>query len=140
MPWTEYLIVAGIAAISGGYAIPAGFLLELHPIETYLAAAIGSTVWLLILIPILTKARSGVLANRRISDKATAKMESMHERWGVKGIGLFGPIFPGVTVAAILGIALGLDGKELAKWMSTGAALLYLVYTLGIWLLFAIWG
>jgi len=140
MPWADYLIVAGTAAVSGGYAVPLGFLLELHPIETYLAATIGSTVWLLIFIPILAKARSGLLADRKISEKATAKMESIHEKWGVKGIGLFGPVFPGVTISAILGIAMGLDAKELAKWMSIGAALLYLVYTLGIWLLFAVWG
>ena len=140
MPWSEYLIVAVIAAISGGFAIPAGFLLELYPIETYLAAAIGSTIWLVIFISLAARARDRAFAKRNVSDKAVGRMSSIHEKWGVKGIGLFGPIFPGVTVAAIIGLALGSDAKELAKWMSIGAALLYLVYTLGIWLLFTRWG
>lgn len=140
MPWADYLIVAGIAAISGGYAIPAGFLLELHPIETYLAATIGSTLWLLIFVPIAARGRDRLFANREISGKATDKMTSIHEKWGVKGIGLFGPIFPGVTLSVIIGLAMGLDAKELAKWMSIGSASLYLVYTLGIWLLFSLWG
>ena len=38
----DHLIVALIAAISGGFAIPVGFLLDLPPIEVYLSAVAGA--------------------------------------------------------------------------------------------------
>ena len=34
---SDHLIVAVVAVISGGFAIPVGFLLDLPPLETYLA-------------------------------------------------------------------------------------------------------
>jgi uncharacterized membrane protein len=136
LPIANYLTVAAISAISGGFAVPAGFLLGLHPIETYLSAAVGSSVFLWIFVPLAAKAFDRVMRGREISPKAEASIAGINERWGVKGIGLFGPIFPGVTISSLLGLALGHDPKELARWLSIGAALLYAVYTLGIWLIF----
>jgi hypothetical protein len=39
---SDHLIVAVVAVISGGFAIPVGFLLDLPPLETYLAAVVGA--------------------------------------------------------------------------------------------------
>lgn len=138
MAFVNYLTVAAISAISGGFAIPAGFLLGLHPIETYLSAAIGSSLFLLLFVPLAAKGFERVKKGREISPKAEASIGRINERWGVKGIGLFGPIFPGVMISSLLGLALGHNPKDLAKWLSIGASLLYAVYTLGIWLIFTV--
>lgn len=140
MPIGSYLIVAGISAVSGGFAIPAGFLLDLHPIETYLSAAIGSAAFLMIFVPLAAKGFKKLTEGRELSPKAEASIARVNQRWGVKGIGLFGPIFPGITVSSLLGLALGHDPGELSRWLAIGAALLYAVYTLGIWLIFTLFG
>ena len=54
---------------------------------------------------------------------------------GVRGLGLFGPIFPGVTVSVIVGLAMGADRGELIRWMSIGILGLFAIYTLGLVLL-----
>lgn len=140
MPFADYLIVAGISAISGGFAIPAGFLLGLHPFETYLSAAVGSSLFLIIFVPLAGKAVDRVSKGREINPNAEAWVGRISERWGVKGIGMFGPIFPGVTISSLIGLALGHDPRELAKWLSIGASILYAIYTLGIWLIFVLFG
>lgn len=44
---------------------------------------------------------------------------------------LVGPIFPGVTASVVGGLALGLDRRELGKWMTIGIIVMYGLYTLG---------
>jgi len=47
---TDHLIVAIVAVISGGFAIPVGFLLDLPAIETYLAAAAGALLGMFVFV------------------------------------------------------------------------------------------
>ena len=47
---TDHLIVAIVAVISGGFAIPVGFLLDLPPLETYLAAAAGALLGMFVFV------------------------------------------------------------------------------------------
>lgn len=54
------------------------------------------------------------------------------DRYGVRGLGIVGPIFPGVTASVVGGLALGLDRRALGKWMTIGIIVMYGLYTLGI--------
>ena len=53
-------------------------------------------------------------------------------KYGTKGLGLIGPIFPGVTLTVLIGLASGIDRKDLATWMALGIVILYGVYTVGL--------
>ena len=47
---TDHLVVAIVAVISGGFAIPVGFLLDLPALETYLAAAAGALLGMFVFV------------------------------------------------------------------------------------------
>jgi hypothetical protein len=66
---TDHLIVAIIAIISGRFAIPIGFLLDLPPIETYLAASAGALVGMGVFVFVGTGLRGWVVPRLNISEE-----------------------------------------------------------------------
>lgn len=131
----DRFIVAAIAAISGGFAIPLGFLLELPPIATYLAAAAGALGGMVLFVFVGGGLRDWIVRKANITDEQLKKGRGVLGKYGVQGLGLVGPIFPGVTVSVLIGLAAGVERKELAKWMSLGILIIYAIYTLGLWVL-----
>lgn len=129
---TDHLIVAVVAVISGGFAIPVGFLLDLPPLETYLSAAAGALVGMLVFVFVGAGLREWIVKKLDISDEKLESGKRMLGKWGTEGLGLFGPIFPGVTVSALIGLAAGIDRKSLATWMALGIVVLYGLYTIGL--------
>jgi membrane protein DedA with SNARE-associated domain len=129
---SDHLLVALIAVISGGFAIPAGFLLDLPPIETYLAATAGALVGLAVFVFVGSGLRRWIVKRTNISDEKLGSGQEMLGKYGTKGLGLIGPIFPGVTVSVVIGLAAGIARKELATWMSIGVLAMYGVYTIGL--------
>lgn len=136
----DHLIVALIAAISGGFAIPIGFLLDLPPIEVYLAAVAGALGGLLLFVFVGSGLRDWIVRKANVTDEQLAKGRSILGEYGVKGLGFIGPIFPGVTVSVLIGLAAGVDRKELARWMSLGVLAMYAVYVVGLWVLVEVIG
>lgn len=51
---------------------------------------------------------------------------------GFKGLGIVGLIIPGVSASVAGGLAMGLDGRQLGKWMSIGILIMYTLYTVGL--------
>ena len=137
---SDHLLVALIAIISGGFAIPAGFLLDLPPIEIYLSAAAGALAGLAIFVVVGSGLRSWIVDKANISDERLEKGQKMLGTYGTRGLGMIGPIFPGVTVSVVIGLAAGIDKKELARWMSIGVLAMYAIYTIGLALIIEIAG
>jgi hypothetical protein len=129
---TDHLIVALVAIISGGFAIPVGFLLDLPPIETYLSAATGALVGMAVFVFVGAGLREWIVHRLNISEEKLEGGRRMLGKYGTKGLGLVGPIFPGVSVSALIGLAAGIARKELATWMALGIVILYAVYTIGL--------
>ena len=129
---TDWLIVAVVAILSGGFAIPVGFLLDLPAIETYLAAVVGALVGMIFFIFVGSGLRSWIVKRASISDEKMGKGKQMLGKYGVEGLGLIGPVFPGVTVTVLIGLAAGIDRKMLAKWMGIGVLAMYAIYTIGL--------
>ena len=127
-------VVGIIGALFGGFAIPAGFLLDLPPLATYLAALAGALALTWIVLLSGGAARDWLVQRFAArEEKAESRVQGLIDRYGVKGLGLIGPIFPGVAASALAGLALGLEPRALARWMSVGTAALYAVYTLFWW-------
>lgn len=129
---TDHLIVAVVAIISGGFAIPVGFLLDLPAIETYLAAAAGALFGMIFFVFVGSGLRSWIVKRANISDEKLEKGKDMLGKYGTRGLGLIGPIFPGVTVSVLIGLTAGIDKKDLTKWMSIGVLGMYAIYTVGL--------
>jgi hypothetical protein len=134
------LIVAVVAAVSGGFAVPLGFLLDLPPIETYLAASAGSLAGMALFVFVGGSLRDWIVRKASITEEQMEKGRRVLGKYGIEGLGLFGPIFPGVTVSALIGLGAGVERKELAKWMSLGILILYAVYVVGLWILVEVFG
>ena len=64
-----------------------------------------------------------------------SRIRQIGDRYGAKGLGLVGPIFPGVTASVVIGLSLGFERTAIARWMSIGVAAMFAVCTLGLWLL-----
>lgn len=136
----DHLIVAIVAILSGGFAIPVGFLLDLPAIEIYLAAVAGALVGMVFFIFVGSGLRDWIVKKANISDEKLGKGKQMLGKYGVEGLGLIGPVFPGVTVTVLIGLAAGIDRKVLAKWMSIGVVAMYAIYTVGLALIIEIAG
>jgi uncharacterized membrane protein len=137
---SDHLIVAVVAVISGGFAIPVGFLLDLPPLETYLAAVAGALIGMAFFIFVGSGLRSWIVKKANISEERTGKGKQMLGKYGVRGLGLIGPIFPGVTVSVLIGLAAGISRRELATWMSMGVLVMYALYTVGLALIIEVAG
>ena len=136
----DYLIVAIVAILSGGFAIPVGFLLDLPAIETYIAAVAGALVGMIFFIFVGSGLRNWIVKQANIPDEKLGKGKQMLGKYGVEGLGLIGPIFPGVTVTVLIGLAAGIEKKVLAKWMTIGVLAMYAIYTVGLALIIEIAG
>jgi hypothetical protein len=142
----DLLAIAVCGLVLGGWAVPLGFILNVPPVLTYLAASLGGIVgcWALVFFANKVTAwwsvrRSNTSARHDRRERATGRARALVDRWGVKGVGLIGPIFPGVTVSVLAGIAVGLDRRQLARWMTLGVALMYGLYVIGVAVLIELW-
>jgi hypothetical protein len=136
-----WLTVAAISLVSGGFAIPIGFALGLSAIEVYLAATAGSLVGLFVFLFAGDKVRSRLTQNRPEKDlDQTSRVGELADKYGAKGLGLVGPLFPGVTASVLLGLTLGMDKASLARWMSIGICVMFALYCGGLWLLIEVVG
>ena len=137
---SDFLIVMVTALISGGFAIPLGFLLEMPALSVYVAAVAGSVLGMIIFAFVGGGLRSWVIGRMKDPEEAHERVSGLLGEWGTPGLGLIGPIFPGVTISVIAGLALGADRGELVRWMTLGIFALYAVYTVGLAILIEITG
>lgn len=136
-----WLVVGAISFVSGGFAIPVGFSLSLSAIEVYVASSIGSMLglWVFLL--------AGDRLRRRITGQdepdppnPDSRVGKLTERYGAKGLGLVGPIVPGVTASVLLGLGLGMKRGELGRWVTVGIGVMFALYCGGLWLLIELVG
>ncbi len=136
MRLVAWIVVALIGFITGGFAIPIGYALGLSSIEVYLSASAGAMAGLVTFMFAGDKLRTRLTRNRPPKEPdEDSRVREVANRYGEKGLGLVGPLFPGVTASVVLGLALGMDKKSLARWMTIGIAATYALYCVGLWLL-----
>lgn len=133
-------MVAGF--VLGGWAVPMGFVLGLGPMATFATAAGGGLLgcWAFLLagdqIAARVHRRDRTAAPPSESDDAeTGRVRRFVDRYGVRGLGIVGPIFPGVTASVVGGLAVGLDRRALGKWLTIGIVVMYGLYVLALSLL-----
>ncbi len=133
-----WMIAAGTTFVAGGFGIPTGFALGLSAWEVYAASVIGGLAGLLTFLYVGDRVRRRLLgSNDRDVGSGIGRIV---ERHGAKGLGLVGPVFPGVTASVVLGLTLRLERSAIARWMSIGVALMYGLYTVGMWVLIELGG
>ena len=129
---SDFLIVFVTALLSGGFAIPLGFLLEMPALEVYLAAVAGAATGMVVFAFVGGGLRNWIMSRMKNPEETTERVGRLLGERGVRGLGLFGPIFPGVSISVIVGLAMGADRGELIRWMTVGILALFAIYTVGL--------
>lgn len=154
----KYLVVFVVGFLFGGWAVPLGFVFDMGPPTVFLVAAGGGLFgcWLFLLAG---EHIEHFIRDRRPhgdarvahdpgadgadgaegADLTTGRVGRLVDRYGARGLGLVGPIVPGVTASVVGGLALGLNRRELGKWLTIGIIVMYGLYTAGVALLIKVW-
>ncbi|MCX9084068.1 MAG: small multi-drug export protein [Candidatus Methanoperedens sp.] len=119
-----------LGAIELWAAISAGFVLQLHPLETGMVAATGAILGVLIVLKLGERMRTILMHNRKSEKKKLGRIHRIWDHYGVEGLGMLAPLFVGAPLGAVLGITLGAPVKRLLLWMSLGIILWSTVFTL----------
>lgn len=84
----KLLTVFGLWAVELWAAIPAGFILQLHPLETGIAAATGAILSMLIVLKLGESMRTILIHKRNSEDKKHGRIYRIWDRYGVEGLGM----------------------------------------------------
>ncbi len=125
-PLIQSLIVCGLGVIELWVAIPAGFVLGLHPIAIGLAAIIGSMFGVLIVSMLGERIRTFLAQRYGIDGSGFKRYRRFYRIWikyGVIGLGLLAPLFTGAPLGVAIGIALSIPKKRLLFWINIGILL-----------------
>lgn len=126
----KLLTVFGLGAVELWAAIPAGFVLQLHPLETGIAAATGAILGVMVVLKLGERMRTILMHNRKSEDKKLGRIHRIWDRYGVQGLGMLAPLLVGAPLGAALGITLSAPVNRLLIWMSLGIVLWSAVFTL----------
>ena len=109
--------------------MPLGITFGLPPLVVYVTTTATATAvtWFLLLGS--PRVRSVVASGVGHGDRSVARIGDFVDRYGSVGLGLVGPLFPGVTASALSGIALDIDARHLGSWMTFGIAVWFAVFT-----------
>ncbi|MGI9586472.1 MAG: hypothetical protein ACR2N7_12870 [Acidimicrobiia bacterium] len=129
---SDFLIVFVTALLSGGFAIPLGFLLEMPALDIYLASVAGAATGMVVFAFVGGGLRDWIVGRMKNPEEAAERVGRLLGERGVRGLGLVGPIFPGVSISVIAGLAMGAGRGELIRWMTIGILALFGLYTIGL--------
>jgi membrane protein DedA with SNARE-associated domain len=129
---TEILTVFGLGAFELWAAIPAGFVLKLHPFTTAIVAAIGAFVGASLVLILGERMRIWLLRRRadRNEEVKTRRIHQIWQRYGVVGLGLLAPLLTGAPLGVAVGLLFGAPASRLLFWISIGIAIWTTILTL----------
>ncbi|MBM4249720.1 MAG: small multi-drug export protein [Euryarchaeota archaeon] len=120
--WLAIGTVMAFGGLQFWLAFPAGFAFGLHPAVTFIAAAAGGV--LSVLVVLIPGERLGAwLARRRKGrprSKGTERASRIWEKYGLIGLAFLAPLFPGAPLGALFALALGTPKWRVLLWFSSG--------------------
>lgn len=129
----KIVAIVAAATVSGAVAVPLGIFTDVNPLVVFAVAAATAVgvAWLLVLGG--DRLRSSFLARFGGSNHAASRARRVVDRFGPVGLGLIGPVFPGVVASSISGVVIGVDARRLAVWLTVGIAGWFGVFTVAWW-------
>jgi uncharacterized BrkB/YihY/UPF0761 family membrane protein len=124
------ILVFGASILELWAGIPIGIALQLNPVLTGTAAALGAILAAFI-VSFLGEGIRERFIKWRYKDKDLKKgnFYKIWNKYGIVGLGLISPLLFGAPLGAALGIALGAERKTLFIWMSVGIVLWSIILT-----------
>ena len=131
--FAKLVAIVIVATVSGAVAVPLGVFADVNPILVFALASVTAVgvAWGLVLGGDRLRAR---FAKGRASDsESDGRARRVFERFGPVGLGLIGPVFPGVVASSLSGVAVGVDPKRLGIWLTIGIGLWFGLFTVAWW-------
>jgi uncharacterized membrane protein len=129
----DYVLVAILALLAGGWAIPAGVSFGLAPLGVWVAASLGSSVGIAVLVQVAGRSRDA-FARRIGGDGDTRgghrRARALLETWGVRGLAFVGTIVLGPVMTTTAAVALDVDRRRFTLWAVAATVSLSTVLTL----------
>jgi hypothetical protein len=120
----KLLAVFGLGTIELWTAIPAGFVMGLHPLLIGMISAAGATSSVMFILFLGEKIRNRLVPSGSDQvEKKHGRIYRIWERYGAPGMGLLSPLITGAPLGAALGVALGVQKGRLLFWMTGGIIL-----------------
>ncbi len=127
----KFIIVLGIGSAELWAAIPAGLAMELHPLLTGIASALGAIIAVVLVIILGARLRNWLLRKKNNKEaKTRGRIYLIWEKYGVIGLGLLSPLVTGVLLGAAIGVSLGAPRARLIIWMSIGIVIWTIILTI----------
>lgn len=129
----KLLAIVIVATASGAVAVPLGIFTNVNPILVFVLASTTAIciAWGLVLGGDRLRAR---LAKGGSSDtRSEGRARRLVDRFGPVGLGLIGPVFPGVIASSLSGVAVGVDSKRLGIWLTVGIGAWFALFTVAWW-------
>lgn len=116
--------------------VPLGMALGLDPITAGITSLLGGLSAGFFIIALGGRLRTWIV-DKFVKHKEGEEVKGrerwiyrMWERFGVTGLGIMAPLLTGVPLGAAIGIALGAPPKKLLLWISLGAVIWSVVFTI----------
>jgi hypothetical protein len=129
----KILAIVATATVSGAVAVPLGIFMDVNPTVVFAVSAATAicVAWGLVLGG--HRLRSRFVTKSDGDSKGVTRTRRVVDRFGPVGLGLIGPVFPGVVVSSLSGAGVGVDSKRLGFWLTIGIGLWFAFYTVAWW-------
>jgi hypothetical protein len=130
----KFSAVLATATVSGAVAVPLGIFAGLNPAAVLVISSAAAIAMAWGLSFGSERARSALMARFGRSGKAAGRTSRIADRFGPIGLGLIGPLFPGVVVTSLSAPALGMDRRQVSIWLTVGVVAWFSIFTAFWWL------
>ena len=129
----KILAIMAASTVSGAVAVPLGIFTEVNPFLVFALAAVTAScvAWGLVLGG--ERLRTRFLSTDGGMEKAMTRTRRVAGKFGPIGLGLIGPVFPGVVASSLSGVAIGVDSKRLGFWLTVGIGVWFSLFTVDWW-------
>lgn len=125
----KILMVTGLGIFELWAAIPAGLAVNLHPLLTGIASALGSMLGVMLIIIIGDRLRNWLMKKKVKQSREKGTIYKVWDKYGVIGLGMLAPLITGALFGAAIGVSLGASPKRLILWMSLGIVVWTIILT-----------
>jgi len=120
--WMAFGTVVILGAVQFWVAVPTGVALGLHPAVAFAATVLGGILSILVVVlpgeKLISWYRKRQSAKKK--SKSWERIARIMDKYGIMGLGLLVPPFPGAPAGTLIGLALGASRGKVILWMSAG--------------------
>lgn len=112
--WAGVILIATLPFIESYFGSAIGIIAGVHPVVAVIAAVIGNTASMLLLVFGAHKLRSRFA--KREPKRSTQRLRKMFDRWGVPGVSLLGQTVLPSQITSMAMVSFGASRNAVAGW------------------------